>query len=135
MRVGSVLGLGLAYANSKRETVVKNEDGGVIHELKKVLTDNKPSATAEVKGLTGLSLGLIMVGTGDHTVAMEMLQTLMERNETELADPNMRFLALGIALIFLGLFNFSFTSDHQNMVKNTASSSFGEKSLSNTPKP
>lgn len=102
MRVGSVLGLGLAYANSKRDTVVKNEDGGVIHELKKVLVDSKPSATAEVKGLTGLALGLIMVGTGDHTVAMEMLQTLMERNETELADPNMRFLALGIALIFLG---------------------------------
>ncbi|KAK5965801.1 26S proteasome non-ATPase regulatory subunit 2 [Trichostrongylus colubriformis] len=102
IRVGSVLGLGLAYANSKRETVVKNEEGGVIFELKKVLTDSKPSATSEVKGLTGLALGLIMVGTADHTVAMEMLQTLMERNETELSDPNMRFLALGIALIFLG---------------------------------
>ncbi|KAK6011550.1 Proteasome/cyclosome repeat protein, partial [Ostertagia ostertagi] len=102
IRVGSVLGLGLAYANSKRETVIKNEEGGVIFELKKVLTDSKPSATSEVKGLTGLALGLIMVGTADHTVAMEMLQTLMERNETELSDPNMRFLALGIALIFLG---------------------------------
>lgn len=102
IRVGSVLGLGLAYANSKRETVVKNEDGGVIFELKKVLTDSKPSATSEVKGLTGLALGLIMVGTADHTVAMEMLQTLMERSEAELSDPNMRFLALGIALIFLG---------------------------------
>lgn len=31
-----MLGLGLAYANSKRETVVKNEEGGVIFELKKV---------------------------------------------------------------------------------------------------
>ncbi|KJH47377.1 Proteasome/cyclosome repeat protein [Dictyocaulus viviparus] len=102
IRVGSVLGLGLAYANSKRETVVKNEEGGVIFELKKVLTDSKPSATSEVKGLTGLALGLIMVGTADHTVAMEMLQTLMERSEAELSDPNMRFLALGIALIFLG---------------------------------
>ena len=36
MRVGSVFGLGLAYANSKRETVTKNEEGGVIFELKKV---------------------------------------------------------------------------------------------------
>lgn len=33
---------------------------------------------------------------------MVMLQVLMERSETELNDPNMRFLALGIALIFLG---------------------------------
>ncbi|CAI4221042.1 unnamed protein product [Auanema sp. JU1783] len=102
MRIGSVLGLGLAYANSKRETVTKDEDGGVIFELKKVLTDTKNSSTAEVKGLAGLSLGLIMVGTADHTVAMEMLQTLMEKSEQELAEPNMRFLALGIALIFLG---------------------------------
>lgn len=36
MRIGSILGLGLAYANSKRATVVKNEDGGVIYELRKV---------------------------------------------------------------------------------------------------
>lgn len=36
MRVGSVFGLGLAYANSKRETVIKKEEGGVIHELRKV---------------------------------------------------------------------------------------------------
>jgi 26S proteasome regulatory subunit N1 len=49
-----------------------------------------------------LSLGFILVGTADHTVAMEMLQVLMERSESELNDPNMRFLALGIALIFLG---------------------------------
>ncbi|CAD5220072.1 unnamed protein product [Bursaphelenchus okinawaensis] len=102
MRIGSVLGLGLAYANSKREAVVKEEEGGVIFELKKVLGDSKPSATSEVKGLAGLSLGFILVGTGDHTVAMEMLQILMERSEAELNEPNMRFLALGIALIFLG---------------------------------
>ncbi|KAE9414791.1 hypothetical protein Angca_006864, partial [Angiostrongylus cantonensis] len=102
IRVGSILGLGLAYANSKRETVVKNEEGGVIFELRKVLTDAKPSATSEVRGLTGLALGLIMVGTADHTVSLDMLQTLMERSEPELSDPNMRFLALGIALIFLG---------------------------------
>lgn len=36
MRIGSILGLGLAYANSKRETVVKDEEGGVVYELKKV---------------------------------------------------------------------------------------------------
>ncbi|CAJ0930839.1 unnamed protein product, partial [Mesorhabditis belari] len=101
MRVGSILGLGLAYANSKRETVVKNEDGGIIVELKKVLSDNKPSATTEVKGLAGLSLGMIMVGTADHATAAEMLQYLMEKSD-DLSDHNMRMVALGIALIFLG---------------------------------
>uniref|UniRef100_A0A0N5A938 26S proteasome non-ATPase regulatory subunit 2 n=1 Tax=Syphacia muris TaxID=451379 RepID=A0A0N5A938_9BILA len=102
MRIGATLGLGLAYANSKRETVLKNEDTGVVYELKKVLTDTKPSATNEVKGLTGLALGLILVGTGDHDVAMEILQVLMEKTPAELQDSNVRFLALGIALIFLG---------------------------------
>ncbi|CAI2352032.1 unnamed protein product [Caenorhabditis sp. 36 PRJEB53466] len=101
MRVGSILGLGLAYANSKREAVTKNEERGVIFELKKVLSDQKPSAIPEVKGLAGLSLGLILVGTADAEAAMEMLQALMDKSETELTDPNMRFLALGIALIFL----------------------------------
>ncbi len=55
-----------------------------------------------MKGLTGLALGLICVGTADHQVAMDLLQILMEKSEAELKDPNMRFLALGIALIFLG---------------------------------
>ena len=52
--------------------------------------------------MTGLSLGFILVGTGDHVTASEMLHVLMEKSATELEDPNFRFLALGIALIFLG---------------------------------
>lgn len=36
LRIGSILGLGLAYANSKREAVVKDEPKGVIYELRKV---------------------------------------------------------------------------------------------------
>ena len=40
---------------------MKNEEGGVIFELKKVLSDVKTSATSEVKGVTGLALGLILV--------------------------------------------------------------------------
>ncbi|GMT25054.1 hypothetical protein PFISCL1PPCAC_16351, partial [Pristionchus fissidentatus] len=102
MRVGSVFGLGLAYANSKRETVIKKEEGGVIHELRKVLADTRPSTTPEVRGLAALSLGMILVGTADHEVANEMITQLMVKSEIELADPNMRFYGLGVALIFLG---------------------------------
>ncbi|KAK0398473.1 hypothetical protein QR680_002605 [Steinernema hermaphroditum] len=102
MRIGSVFGLGLAYANSKRHAVLKEEETGVVYELKKVLSCTKLSANNEVKGLAGLSLGFVLVGTADDATAMEMLQFLMEKNAAELADPNMRFVALGIALIFLG---------------------------------
>ena len=99
MRIGSILGLGLAYANSKRATVVKNEDGGVIYELRKIFSDTKPSANAEVKGLAALALGFILVGTADHLIAADLLNYLMETN---IEDSNNRFVALGIALIFLG---------------------------------
>uniref|UniRef100_A0A915D0K5 26S proteasome non-ATPase regulatory subunit 2 n=1 Tax=Ditylenchus dipsaci TaxID=166011 RepID=A0A915D0K5_9BILA len=86
MRIGSILGLGLAYANSKRETVVKDEKGCVVHELKLVFTDNRPSATAEVK---------------DHDAAGVML-TYLHDDGVDITDPNNRFVALGIGLIFLG---------------------------------
>uniref|UniRef100_A0A914Z170 26S proteasome non-ATPase regulatory subunit RPN1 C-terminal domain-containing protein n=1 Tax=Panagrolaimus superbus TaxID=310955 RepID=A0A914Z170_9BILA len=102
MRIGSIFGLGLAYANSKRETVSKKEEGGVIFELKKVLNDTRPSANAEIKGMAALSLGLILVGTGDSDAANEMLTLLMERSEVEFTNHNWTFVGLGIALIFLG---------------------------------
>lgn len=104
MRIGSIFGLGLAYANSKRDTVIRKEEGGVIFELKKVLNDTRASANAEIKGMTALSLGLILVGTGDHEAANEMLTLLMERMEIEFTNHNWTFVGLGIALIYLGKF-------------------------------
>ncbi|KAM3729221.1 26S proteasome non-ATPase regulatory subunit [Dirofilaria immitis] len=102
MRIGSIFGLGLAYANSKRLAVLKKEDGGVVFELKKLLLDTKPSATSEVKGLAALSIGFILVGTCDHITACELFNYLNEKTAVELQDSNYRFVALGIALIFLG---------------------------------
>lgn len=49
-----------------------------------------------------MALGFILVGTADHDVVMDMFHVLMEKSATELQDPNMRFLALGIGLIYLG---------------------------------
>jgi len=87
-------------------------------------TQNTTSAskTAEVKGLTALSLGLILVGTANDEVALELFTYLMEASTTGttgtgtgtpaqqqkatadfFADPNTRFIALGIALIYLGM--------------------------------
>lgn len=56
----------------------------------------------QVKGVAGLALGFILVGTADHEAATEMLHFLMEKTAIELQEPNMRFVALGIGLIFLG---------------------------------
>ncbi|VDN57153.1 unnamed protein product [Dracunculus medinensis] len=102
VQIGAILGLGLAYANSKRETVVKNDHGGVIFEMRRILNDTVHVLNNEARGMCGLALGFILVGTADHAVATELLQILMEKSAIELLDSNMRFLALGIALIFLG---------------------------------
>lgn len=52
--------------------------------------------------MTALALGLISVGTSNSKVADAIWQVIMEKSEQDLKDTNMRFLALGIALIFLG---------------------------------
>lgn len=68
-----------------------------------MIADDHPSANAEVKGLAALSLGLVLMGTGSENseVVAELLTYLMG-GSVDLRDPNMRFVALGIGLIFLG---------------------------------
>lgn len=57
-------------------------------------------------GITALSLGLICVATGtEHSnVITTIWKVLLDKSESEsdLKDTNLRYLALGIALIFLG---------------------------------
>ncbi|VDM95777.1 unnamed protein product [Thelazia callipaeda] len=100
MRIGSIFGLGLAYANSKRATVLKKENGGVVFEIFSI--QNSSFIFSSVKGLASLSIGFILVGTCDHITASELFSYLNEKSAEELQDPNYRFVALGIALIFLG---------------------------------
>lgn len=52
--------------------------------------------------MAGLALGFILVGTADNDVAGELFHVLMEKTEAQLKDPNLRFIALGMALLFLG---------------------------------
>ncbi|XP_076803657.1 26S proteasome non-ATPase regulatory subunit 2-like [Clavelina lepadiformis] len=92
IRVGSVLGLGLAYAGSNRMDV--------FSLLAPVLTDSK--SNMEVIAVTSLALGLIAVGTADGEVTTVLLQTLLERSDADLRDPLSRFIVLALALVCLG---------------------------------
>uniref|UniRef100_H2YBF9 26S proteasome non-ATPase regulatory subunit 2 n=1 Tax=Ciona savignyi TaxID=51511 RepID=H2YBF9_CIOSA len=93
MRIGSVLGLGLAYAGSNRMDLVSL--------LTPVMTDSK--SNMEVIGVTALALGLISVGTCNGEVTSALLQTLIERSESELKETHARFIALALALVYLGM--------------------------------
>lgn len=52
--------------------------------------------------MTALALGFIFVGSCDEDVTMAILQTMMEREATELKEKWARFMSLGLALLYLG---------------------------------
>ncbi|KAI3422175.1 hypothetical protein GPALN_012708 [Globodera pallida] len=112
MRIAATFGLGLAYANSKRETALTKDDGVVV-KLLEVLNDvsTDGSSTAEVKAMAALSLGLVLVGTGNtrakdkdgYVSSMDVVEELIKYlHSTDVNDLNARFVALGIGFIFLG---------------------------------
>lgn len=95
MRIGAILGLGLAYAGSNRANVI--DLIGTVFS-----SDKKVGANAEVMGIAALSLGMISVGSCNADVTGILLQTIMERSETDLKDTYARFLPLGLGLVYLG---------------------------------
>uniref|UniRef100_A0A0L8GBA9 26S proteasome non-ATPase regulatory subunit 2 n=1 Tax=Octopus bimaculoides TaxID=37653 RepID=A0A0L8GBA9_OCTBM len=92
MRIGSIVGLGLAYAGSNREDV--------INLLLPVLGDSK--STTEIIGMAALSCGLISVGSCNGDVSSTIIQKMMEWPQADLNDTYTRYLSLGLALTYLG---------------------------------
>lgn len=86
MRIGAIVGLGLAYAGSNREAV--------LNLLTPVLSD--PKSSWEVIGVAGLALGMVAVGSCNAYVTTSIMHTLMEKSETDLKDTYARFLPLGL---------------------------------------
>src|SRR5258706_15186957 len=87
--------LGLAYAGSRREDV--------INLLLPIVSDT--SLTMELSAMAALSLGLTFVGSSNGDISLAILQVFMERveanEEAQLKDKWSRFLALGLALLFV----------------------------------
>lgn len=92
IRIGAILGLGIAYAGKNR--------ADAISLISNVVSDS--SANMEIVGVSALSLGLIAIGTANGEVTSTLIQTLLERSEIELKETFSKFLALAIGLIYLG---------------------------------
>lgn len=127
MRIGAILGLGLAYAGSNRSAVIElltpvlagklllfklASNSSILKKKKKqkanksflitpISGEKKVAPTPEVLGITALSLGMIAVGSCNAEVTGTLLQVIMERNESELKDTYARFLPLGLGLVYL----------------------------------
>lgn len=92
LKTASIVGLGLAYAGSHREDLLALLLPAVADE----------ASSTEIAALSALSLGFVFVGSGNGEITSTILQTLMERDEKSLEDKWGRFLALGLALLFVG---------------------------------
>ncbi|RWR80576.1 26S proteasome non-ATPase regulatory subunit 2 A-like protein [Cinnamomum micranthum f. kanehirae] len=93
IRIGAIMGLGIAYAGS--------QNGRIDSLLSPILEDL--TAPLDVLAFTAISLGLVFVGSGNQKVINSIISSItMDRSEAELSNPLIRFLPLGVGLVYLG---------------------------------
>jgi 26S proteasome regulatory subunit N1 len=92
LRIGAILGLGIAYAGSGHEEV--ND------LLMPILADAEQPV--EISAFAALALGLVFVGTGNDAITEAIFGVLMEREEKDLTHPLARFFPLALGFLFLG---------------------------------
>ncbi|KAI1127355.1 armadillo-type protein [Nemania abortiva] len=93
IRTASIMGLGLAYAGSKRKDLIECL----------LPTVNDPKEPMQIAGLAALSLGLIHIGTANPEICETFISVLMDEDaKTKLTDKWARFLSLGLGLLFFG---------------------------------
>lgn len=93
VRVGSIMGLGLAYAGSNKEEV--------LELLQPIIVDTKEEM--RISAMAALALGLVFVGSSNAEVSEAIIQTLMDEDRSRhLTDKWTRFMALGLGLLFFG---------------------------------
>lgn len=97
-RDGAVFGLGLSQAASKRSQL--------LSLLVPLIVDT--SLTVSTSAIASWAIGMIFVGSADTNAAEAIVQTLMERSETNgssLNDPIAFLFAVGLGLLFQGCKN------------------------------
>ncbi len=92
LKVAAMNGIAVAYAGSCRQDIAQKLLPHVADETN----------TMEVAAMAALALGFVFVGSGDGEMASAILQTLMEREESQLASEWSVFVGLALGLIFLG---------------------------------
>ncbi|KAI9015987.1 armadillo-type protein [Hyaloraphidium curvatum] len=91
-RIAALMALGIAYAGTAREDLSELLLGSV----------SDSTMSMEISATAALSLGFIFVGSSNGDIASTILQTMMERDEPHLKDPYAKYMAVGLALLFLG---------------------------------
>ncbi|KAG2132736.1 26S proteasome regulatory complex non-ATPase subcomplex Rpn1 subunit [Suillus bovinus] len=93
LKIAAIMGLGVAYAGSHREDL--------LTLLLPAVADD--GVSMEIAALSALALGFVFVGSGNGEITSTILQTLMDRDDKALDEKWGRFMALGLALLYVGL--------------------------------
>lgn len=94
-QMSAVMGLGIAYAGSRRTDL--------LEILLPLVQDT--DTTMKTSSLAALALGHIFVGSANGDVVSALLSSLLEREAFQLSDKWARFMALGLALLFIGKYD------------------------------
>ncbi|KAH9614732.1 hypothetical protein KSS87_001756 [Heliosperma pusillum] len=92
VRIGAIMGLGIAYANT--------QDKRILKDLTAILKNT--NAPLDVIAFTSISLGLVFVGSCNEKVEQAIIDALTDRAESDLDEPLARILPLGLGLLYLG---------------------------------
>ena len=93
VRVASIMGLGLAYAGSNRESL--------LELLLPIVSDT--SLDMQISAMAALSLGMIFVGSANSDISEAIVTTFLDDDrQSQLKDKWTRFMALGLGLLFFG---------------------------------
>lgn len=93
MRMASIMGLGIAYAGTRKEEL--------LDLLLTIVEDT--SLDMQLSAMAALSLGLIFVGSSNDRVSEAIITTLLDEDrQKQLKDKWTRFMSLGLALLFFG---------------------------------
>ena len=99
LKLAAVLGLGFAYAGSRREDLMEN--------LTPIILDT--SCSLECSAMAAVSLALIFVSSGSEDIANAIVSTLNERQQSGAgaggleASAFRNFFAVALGILFLGL--------------------------------
>ncbi|OBA19060.1 26S proteasome regulatory complex, non-ATPase subcomplex, Rpn1 subunit [Metschnikowia bicuspidata var. bicuspidata NRRL YB-4993] len=92
LQSSAIQGLGIAFAGSANEEV--------LNLLLPLVSDTE--VPLENSCLAALALGHVFVGTCHGDISTTILQTIMEREAPQLESKFMRFMALGLGLLYMG---------------------------------
>lgn len=92
IRIAAILGLGISYAGTANKEI--------FELLAPIISDSEENI--EVVSFASLALGMIFVGTSNEDISGTIISVLFERDPKVLGDTLVRFLCLGLGLLFLG---------------------------------